>query len=172
MSENGNVKYATFAGGCFWCMVQPFERLDGVLEVISGYTGGYKADPTYEQVSMGSTGHFEAVRIKYDASVVSYEKLLETFWKQIDPTDTIGQFSDKGLQYRSAIFYHDDEQMRLADESKERLQKSGMYSSPVATKILAASHFYPAEEYHQDFYRKNPEQYRRYRYGSGRVNHI
>lgn len=172
MVDNEAFKYATFAGGCFWCMVQPFERLEGVREVLTGYTGGYRESPTYMQVSMGNTGHFEAVRIKYDTSLVSYDKLLATFWKQIDPTDPVGQFADKGLQYRTAIFYHDEEQRQLAESSKEKLQKSGKFREPIAVKILEASAFYPAEEYHQDYHRKNPDQYRRYKYGSGRAKYL
>lgn len=172
MASMKEFKYATFAGGCFWCMVQPFERLDGVHEVIVGYTGGYKEDPTYMEVSMGNTGHFEAVRIKYDPSAVSYEKLLATFWKQIDPTDPVGQFADKGLQYRSVIFYQDEEQRVLAEASKEEISKSGRFNAPIAVKILEASLFYPAEEYHQNYHKKNPEQYRRYKYGSGRAKYL
>lgn len=153
-------------------MVQPFERLDGVRRVISGYTGGYKENPAYEEVSMGNTGHFEAIQIEYDPSVVPYERLLETFWRQIDPTDPVGQFADKGLQYRTAVFFHDEEQRKLAEASKSDLQKSGKFSSPIATKILAASDFYPAEEYHQDYYKKNPDRYRRYKHGSGRAKYL
>ncbi len=172
MTDNEKLRTATFAGGCFWCMVQPFERLDGVYEVLSGYMGGYKENPTYTQVSMGNTGHFEAVRIKYDPSVISYDKLLATFWRQIDPTDPVGQFADKGLQYRTAIFYQDEEQRMLAEASKAEIEKSGRFGAPIAVKILEASIFYPAEEYHQDYHKKNPDQYRRYKFGSGRAGYL
>ena len=171
-TDHERFKTAAFAGGCFWCMVQPFERLDGVHEVLTGYIGGYKENPTYMQVSMGNTGHFEAVQIKYDPSVVSYDRLLSTFWRQIDPTDPVGQFADKGLQYRTAIFYQDEEQRLLAEASKAKLEDSGRFGAPIAVKILEASRFYPAEEYHQDYHKKNPDQYRRYKYGSGRAKYL
>jgi len=166
--QDGNVALATFAGGCFWCMVQPFAKLPGVKEVVAGYTGGHVERPTYEQVCSGRTGHYEAVQVIYDPSKVTYEKLLDTFWSQIDPTDPSGQFADKGPQYRTAIFYHDEEQKRAAEESKAALDKSGKYDKPVVTQILPATVFYPAEEYHQDYYKKNPEHYKRYKIGSGR----
>lgn len=159
---------ATFAGGCFWCMESPFEKVDGVHEVISGYTGGHKVNPTYEEVSAGKTGHLEAVRIIYDPNKVSYSKLLELFWRQIDPADAGGQFVDRGAQYRSVIFYHNEAQRRLAEESKAALAKSGVFPAPIATEIISVSVFYPAEEYHQDYYKKNPLRYKYYRYGSGR----
>jgi peptide methionine sulfoxide reductase msrA/msrB len=159
---------AIFAGGCFWCMEPPFEKTDGVIEVISGYTGGHKDNPTYQEVSAGTTGHVEAVEIVYDPSKVSYAKLLDIFWRQIDPTDPGGQFVDRGAQYRSAIFYLNGEQRRLAEESRKNLEKSGRFKKPVVTEILPASRFYPAEEYHQDYYKKNPIRYKLYRYNSGR----
>ncbi|MCW5889700.1 MAG: peptide-methionine (R)-S-oxide reductase MsrB [bacterium] len=159
---------ATFAGGCFWCMEPPFEKLPGVLEVVSGYTGGSQQDPTYEEVSAGGTGHVEAVLVRYDPARVSYETLLEVFWRQIDPTDAGGQFVDRGAQYRSAIFVHDGEQRRLAEASKQRLAASGRFAKPIVTDVVAFERFWPAEEYHQDYYRKNPIRYRYYRYGSGR----
>ena len=159
---------ATFAGGCFWCMEPPFEKLDGVIEVTSGYTGGSKENPKYEEVSAGVTGHVEAVQITYDPSKITYADLLEVFWRQIDPTDPNGQFVDRGSQYRSIIFYHDDEQKRLAEESKEELAKSGKYGKPIVTEVAMASAFYKAEEYHQDYYKKNPIRYKFYRYNSGR----
>jgi peptide methionine sulfoxide reductase msrA/msrB len=168
MQAEQRYEKATFAGGCFWCMEPPFEKLDGVTEVISGYTGGDKANPTYEEVSAGKTGHAEAVQIAYDPSKVSYSKLLEVFWRQIDPTDGGGQFVDRGRQYRSAIFYHNEEQKRLAERSKEELQKSGRFSKPIVTEIIKASIFYKAEEYHQDYYKKNPVRYKFYRFNSGR----
>jgi len=159
---------ATFAGGCFWCMEPPFEKLAGVKEVISGYTGGKMKNPAYEEVSSGTTGHLEAVRIIYDPSLISYEDLLEVFWRQIDPTDAGGQFIDRGSQYRSAIFYHSEEQKRLAVQSRDMLNRAGIFERPPVTEILPAGEFYPAEEYHQDYHTKNPIRYRFYRLGSGR----
>jgi peptide-methionine (S)-S-oxide reductase len=157
---------ATFAGGCFWCMEPPFDKLDGVISTTSGYTGGQKRNPTYEEVSSGGTGHAEAVEIVYDPSKVSYEKLLDVFWKNIDPLAKDRQFCDAGTQYRSAIFYHDETQKRLAEASKAEVQKR--FKQPFATQIVAASQFYPAEEYHQDYYKKNPVRYKFYRTGCGR----
>lgn len=159
---------AIFAGGCFWCMESPFEKLDGVSQVISGYTGGEEQDPTYEQVSSGTTGHLEAVEITFDPSRVSYEKLLETFWRQIDPTDSGGQFVDRGKQYGSAIFYLNDNQHKLAEKSKQDLKKTQVFSQKIVTPIRPARTFYPAEEYHQDYYKENPIRYKYYRYRSGR----
>lgn len=163
---------ATFAGGCFWCMEPAFEELDGIIDVVSGYTGGEKTDPTYEEVSSGNTGHLEAVRIIYDPDKVSYNQLLEIFWRQIDPTDAGGSFVDRGSQYRSAIFYHNDEQRRLAEESKTELERSGKFKKPIATDIRECVGFYPAEDYHQDYHKKNPERYKYYRYMSGRDQYI
>ncbi|MHC4322155.1 MAG: peptide-methionine (S)-S-oxide reductase MsrA, partial [Planctomycetota bacterium] len=159
---------ATFAGGCFWCMEHPFENLAGVSEVLSGYTGGRRKNPTYEEVSAGATFHFESIQITYDPSKISYSKLLDLFWKQIDPTDPDGQFVDRGLQYRTAIFYHNEDQKHLAEESKEQLDKSGRYDKQIVTEITEATSFYKAEEYHQDFYKKSPVRYKAYRRGSGR----
>ncbi len=167
-----NLAVATFAGGCFWCMEHPFEKLDGVVEVVSGYTGGHVENPTYRQVSAGGTGHAEAVRITYDPAVIGYGKLLEVFWRNIDPTDAGGQFVDRGDQYRSAIFYHDEEQKRLAERSKAQMAASGRFDGPIVTEIVPASTFYPAEEYHQDYYRKNPLRYYFYRSGSGRDEYL
>jgi len=165
-----DVKYekAIFAGGCFWCMEPPFEKLDGVKEVISGYTGGNKENPTYEEVSSGVTGHLESVEVIYDPAKVTYEQLLDVFWMQIDPTDAGGQFVDRGGQYRSAIFYLNEEQKALAEKSKEALAASGRFDKPLVTEILPASTFYRAEDYHQDYYKKNPIRYKFYRFGSGR----
>ncbi len=163
---------ATFAGGCFWCMEPPFEKLEGVVEVISGYTGGQKESPTYKEVSVGETGHAEAVQITYDPSKITYAKLLDVFWRQIDPTDPDGQFADRGLQYRTAIFYHNEEQKRLAEKSKEELDKSGRYEKPVVTEVIKASEFYKAEEYHQDYYKKNTIRYKTYRHLSGRDKYL
>ncbi|OGC05237.1 peptide-methionine (S)-S-oxide reductase [candidate division WOR-1 bacterium RIFOXYA12_FULL_43_27] len=171
-SAGDNTKTAIFAGGCFWCMEPPFEVLDGVLEVNSGYTGGEKSLPSYEEVSSGKTGHFEAVEIVYDPSKISYWKLLEVFWGQIDPTDSEGQFADKGSQYKTAIFYLDEKQKELAEKSKEELSKSGRFDKPIATKILPFKSFFPAEQYHQDYYKKNPEAYNTYKILSGRAKLI
>ncbi|MBM3303251.1 MAG: peptide-methionine (S)-S-oxide reductase MsrA, partial [Deltaproteobacteria bacterium] len=157
---------ATFAGGCFWCMRPPFEKLNGVAKVVSGYTGGTGENPTYEDYA--EKGHIEAIQITYDPSIISYTRLLEVFWRQIDPTDPGGQFVDRGLQYRSAIFYHDEEQKKLAERSKEQLATSGRFDKPIVTEILKASVFYTAEDYHQDYHVKNPLRYKFYRSRSGR----
>lgn len=159
---------ATFAGGCFWCMEPPFEKLPGVFAVTSGYTGGRKHNPTYQEVSAGTTGHAEAVEIIYDPAIVSYKRLLDVFWHNIDPTAVNSQFCDSGNQYRSAIFFHSAEQARMAKESKSTIGKNGRFSAPVATEIIEAGRFYPAEAYHQDYYRKNPLRYKYYRNGCGR----
>jgi peptide methionine sulfoxide reductase msrA/msrB len=163
-----NLKTATFAGGCFWCVESDFEKVDGVLEAISGYTGGQKPNPTYKEVSAGGTGHAEAVQVRYDADKITYKELLDVFWRHVDPTDAGGQFVDRGSQYRPAIFYHDEEQKRIAEESKAELQKAGRFNKPIATEIVPITEFYTAEEYHQDYYRKNPLRYKFYRHGSGR----
>lgn len=159
---------ATFAGGCFWCMEPPFEKLDGVKEVISGYTGGSVKNPSYDEVSSGITGHVEAVQIIYDPHKVSYKQLLDIFWRQIDPTDEGGQFVDRGEQYKSAIFYHSEEQRKEAIQSRKELEQSGRFDKPIVTEIKEAQVFYKAEEYHQDYYQKNTLQYKWYRYHSGR----
>ncbi len=159
---------AVFAGGCFWCMEPPFEKIDGVRAVTSGYTGGQTRNPTYEQVSAGVTGHAEAIEILYDPSKVSYETLLEVFWHNIDPLVGNAQFCDHGSQYRSAIFTLDETQKRLAEESKRKIEDSKRFAKPIQTQIVAAPTFYPAEEYHQDFYKKNPTRYYSYRAGCGR----
>jgi peptide methionine sulfoxide reductase msrA/msrB len=159
---------ATFAGGCFWCVESDFEKVDGVVEVISGYTGGKKEDPTYEEVSTGVTGHLEAVQVLYDPTRITYRELLDVYWRHVDPTDPGGQFVDRGSQYRSAIFYHDDEQKRLAEESREELNQSGRFEKPITTEILPLSRFYRAEDYHQDYYKTNPMRYQFYRLNSGR----
>jgi peptide-methionine (S)-S-oxide reductase len=163
---------ATFAGGCFWCMEPPFDKLEGVISTTSGYTGGHKDDPTYKQVSSGGTGHAEAVQIVYDPNKVSYAKLLDTFWHNIDPTMANGQFCDRGDQYRSEIFYHDETQRQQALASKQALDELKPFKTPVMTGISAASTFYPAEEYHQDYYQKNPLRYKFYRHGCGRDNRL
>ncbi len=159
---------ATFAGGCFWCMEPPFDELEGVISTTSGYTGGHKKDPTYKEVSAGGTGHTEAVQIVYNPKRISYAKLLEVFWRNIDPLTKDAQFCDKGSQYRSGIFYHDGEQRRLAEQSKQALEGSKRFRQPIVTEITAASEFYAAEEYHQDYYQKNPLRYKFYRFGCGR----
>ncbi len=159
---------ATFAGGCFWCMVAPFDKLPGIVKVVSGYTGGHKENPTYEEVCSGTTGHYEAVQITFDPNLFPYEKLLEIFWQQIDPTDPGGQFYDRGDSYRTAIFYHNEDQRKKAEASKRALAESGRFDAPIVTEILPAGPFYPAEEYHQDYYKKNPLHYYAYKKGSGR----
>ncbi|NIR31030.1 MAG: peptide-methionine (S)-S-oxide reductase MsrA [Gammaproteobacteria bacterium] len=159
---------ATFAGGCFWCMEPPYDSLDGVVSTTVGYTGGESVDPSYEEVSRGGTGHAEAVRIVYDPAVVSYGELLRVFWRNVDPLDPDGQFCDRGKQYRTAIFYHDEEQRRLAEETKAALDASPRFNKPIVTEIVPASEFYEAEEYHQDYYRKNPLRYKFYRFACGR----
>jgi peptide methionine sulfoxide reductase msrA/msrB len=163
-----NLREATFAGGCFWCTEADFEKLPGVVKVVSGYTGGQKENPSYQEVSSGTTGHVEAVQVYYDPKKVTYNELLDHFWRVIDPTDAGGQFVDRGQQYRSVIFYHDEEQKRLAEKSKEALEKSGRFKKPIVTEIVKFTKFYEAEDYHQDYYKKNPLRYKFYRYGSGR----
>lgn len=174
MTELNERRYelATFAGGCFWCMVSPFEEWPGIIKVVSGYTGGRTENPTYEEVCSDTTGHFEAVQITFDPAVFPYEKLLDIYWQQIDPTDPGGQFYDRGSSYRTAIFYHDEEQKRAAEQSKIALEESGRFNKPIVTQILPASTFYEAEDYHQDYYKKNPFHYKRYREGSGRDKFI
>ena len=163
-----NFHQATFVGGCFWCTESDFEKIEGVVEVVSGYTGGDEKNPTYEQVSSGATGHYEAVQVYYDPLKISYAELLEVFWRHVNPTDAGGQFVDRGPQYRSAIFYHDEEQKALAEKSKVDMDKSGVFKGPLVTPIIPLSKFFPAEKYHQDYYRKNPLRYKYYRSGSGR----
>jgi methionine-S-sulfoxide reductase len=163
---------ATFAGGCFWCMEAPFEKLDGVIAVISGYTGGHTEKPTYEEVSSGRSGHAEAVEVQYDPSRITYAKLLDVFWRNIDPTTRDRQFVDTGSQYRTAIFYHNEEQKRLAEESKRTLDASGRFGKPIVTEIVPAGKFYPAEEYHQDYYKKSSGRYKFYRFNSGRDQYL
>ena len=159
---------AIFGGGCFWCMEPPFEQLEGVVEVVAGYTGGSEEDADYKKVSSGRTDHYEAVRVIYDPTKVSYKELVETFWRQIDPTDDGGQFADRGSHYRTAIFYNTEEQRQVAEMSKKELDESDMFERPVVTSILPAKPFYVAEEYHQDYYLKNVLHYNMYKKGSGR----
>jgi peptide-methionine (S)-S-oxide reductase len=159
---------ATFAGGCFWCMEPPYDKLPGVISTISGYMGGKTKNPTYEQVTSGTSGHAEVVQIEYDPSKVTYQKLLDVFWHNVDPTQRDGQFCDHGSQYRTGIFYHNEEQKKLAEASKAALQKNKPFKGEIVTEITAAPEFYRAEEYHQDFYKKNPARYKLYRTGCGR----
>jgi peptide methionine sulfoxide reductase msrA/msrB len=173
MPENGrNLEKATFAGGCFWCMEPPFEKLDGVVEVVSGYTGGTKEDPTYEEVCSGQTGHLEAVQVVFDPGKVSYSELLRVFWQNIDPTDAGGQFVDRGSQYGTGIFYHNDVQKALAERSKELLEGAGIFATPIVTEIRESTRFYNAEDYHQDYYKKCPVRYKGYKALSGREQYI
>jgi len=164
----GKHALATFAGGCFWCMEPPYDEIDGVISTTSGYTGGSQENPTYKQVSGGKTGHTEAIQIAYDPDKVSYAELLDVFWHNIDPTNANGQFCDWGSQYRSEIFFHNEEQRRLASNSKAALEELKPFKGPVTTEVTAASTFWPAEDYHQDYYKKNPVRYKFYRYGCGR----
>ncbi|MGX4669387.1 peptide-methionine (R)-S-oxide reductase MsrB [Cerasibacillus sp. JNUCC 74] len=165
-------EYATFAGGCFWCMVEPFDNRPGVIRITSGYTGGTMPNPTYEQVCSNTTGHVEAVQIEFDPTMMPYQKLLDTFWQQIDPTDPNGQFNDRGESYHTAIFYHNEQQRQQAEASKQALEASGKFSKPIVTKILPAKPFYPAEEQHQEYYKKQSFHYRLYKKGSGREDFI
>ncbi|GGJ97536.1 peptide methionine sulfoxide reductase MsrA [Lentibacillus kapialis] len=169
---SNQLKKATFAGGCFWCMVKPFDQWSGIHGVVSGYTGGHTANPAYEDVKSGTTGHYEAVQITYDPAVISYEEILNIYWQQIDPTDDNGQFHDRGESYRTAIFYHDDKQWKLAQTSRQSIADSGKFKNPIVTKILPAAIFYPAEDYHQDFYKKYTEHYQQDRAQSGRDEFI
>lgn len=163
-----NFKTAVFAGGCFWCMVKPFDSLDGIEQVLSGYTGGHVENPTYEEVCSGTTGHTEAVEITYDPSKMSYEELVNIYWQQTDPTDASGQFADRGDSYRPVIFYENAEEKAIAEQSKRELDVSGRFTKPIVVSIEEKETFYPAEDYHQDFYKKNNAHYTRYRKGSGR----
>ncbi len=163
---------ATFAGGCFWCMEEVFEEVEGVVSVVSGYTGGRKADPSYPEVSAGWTGHAEAIEIQFDPTKVSYGRLLEVFWRNVDPTTPNRQFCDRGNQYRTAIFYHDEDQRRLVLESKLKVERTKRFEEPIVTEIAAASTFYVAEEYHQDFYKKNPIRYKFYKFNCGRTQRL
>jgi len=171
MSEQ-DFKKAIFAGGCFWCMVKPFDSLPGILSVTSGYTGGHVENPTYRQVTSGKTGHTEAVEISYDPDKISYKELVEIYWRQTDPTDAGGQFADRGDSYRPVIFYQNEHQRQVAEESKEELEKSGKFNEPIVTKIEEAKPFYPAEDYHQDYYKKEKIHYRMYNMGSGRAGFL
>jgi len=163
---------ATFAGGCFWCMEEAFENVEGVTSVVSGYTGGRLENPTYEQVSAGGTGHTESIEVTFDPSKVTYKELLDVFWRNVDPTTPNAQFCDHGNQYRTAIFYHDENQKQLIEESKQRIESSKTFPESIVTEIAPASVFYTAEEYHQDFYTKNPIRYKYYKWNCGRAKRL
>lgn len=171
-SPEPKVETAILAGGCFWCIEADFEKLDGVLDVISGYTGGHVENPTYRQVSAGRTGHIEAVQVTYDANVVSYAAILDYFWHHIDPTRDDGQFCDRGSQYRPAIFYQTEDQKKAVLDSKQKIEKTKSFNDPLKVELIQASTFYPAEEYHQDYYKKNPLRYHFYRYNCGRDTRV
>ncbi|MBX9588189.1 MAG: peptide-methionine (S)-S-oxide reductase MsrA [Hyphomonadaceae bacterium] len=172
LKTDARTAVAIFAGGCFWCMEEAFEQVPGVITAVSGYIGGKVANPTYKQVSTGTTGHAEAVQITYDPARVSYPQLVDWFWRNIDPVDAVGQFCDKGSEYRSAIFYRDATQKKIAEESKQALQASGRLQQPIVTEITAAGPFYLAEDYHQDYYKKNANRYQFYKYGCRRVQRL
>ncbi len=178
-SKKGEIKMgkevlekAAFAGGCFWCIESAFDELEGVKEAVSGYTGGKTKNPTYAEVCTGKTGHFEAVQVTFDSNKITYKELVEIFWQQIDPTDPTGQFADRGSQYKTAIFYHNEEQKKIAEESKKKLEKSGKFDKPIVTEIKEASEFYPAEDYHQNYYKTCPLRYQNYKIGSGRESFL
>lgn len=166
------IETAIFAGGCFWCMIKPFDSQPGIVSVTSGYTGGHVANPTYEEVTTGTTGHTEAVEIRFDPTVISYKELVGIYWQQTDPTDAFGQFADRGDSYRPVIFYQSEEQKKIAELSKRELQESGRFDKPIVTQIAPAQVFYPAEEYHQEYYKKHPVHYGLYREGSGRAGFL
>ncbi|HJU04225.1 MAG TPA: peptide-methionine (S)-S-oxide reductase MsrA [Nitrospiraceae bacterium] len=170
--EGTRLAKATFAGGCFWCLEEALDKINGVISTTSGYTGGRQANPTYEEVSAGGTGHAESVQIVYDPTKVGYAQILDVFWHNIDPTTPDRQFCDQGNQYRSAIFYHDETQKRLAEESKQHLEQSKPFKEALATEIVPVSEFYPAEEYHQNFYQKNPFRYKFYKFNCGRAQRL
>ncbi len=167
-----NLATAIFAGGCFWCMEPPYDNLPGIVSTTVGYTGGHVDNPTYEEVSTGKTGHAEAIKIVFDSTKTSYRDLLQVFWRNIDPTNPFGQFADRGSQYRTAIFYLNEQQKQEAIRSKKELEESGKFDQPIVTEIVPASEFYEAEEYHQEFYKKNPLRYFNYKVGSGRAGYL
>ncbi|TCZ70208.1 peptide-methionine (S)-S-oxide reductase [Paenibacillus albiflavus] len=172
IDNSEKLELAMFAGGCFWCMVTPFEELPGIKGIVSGYSGGSVVNPTYEEVKKGITGHAEVVQITFDPSIFPYTKLLELYWQQIDPTDAGGQFQDRGSQYRTGIYFYNEKQKELAEASKAQLAASGRFNKPIVTEILPAAAFYPAEDYHQDYHRKNPKHYKEDRAQSGRDEFI
>ena len=171
-ATSGTATKAYFAGGCFWCMEEAFEKLDGVLDVVSGYMGGSVKNPSYEQVSAGQTGHAESVEVRYDPAKVTYTQLLEAFWRNVDPITPNAQFCDHGTQYRAVIFYQGEDERRAAEDSKRAIEQSKRFSTPIVTQLTAASEFYPAEEYHQDFYKKNPIRYKYYKFTCGRAQRL
>lgn len=170
--ESSEPAKAYFAGGCFWCMEEAFEKVDGVIAAVSGYMGGTVQNPSYEEVSSGRTGHAESIEVLYDPSKVTYNQLLEAFWRNVDPITPTAQFCDHGTQYRAAIFYQNDQEKRFAEESKQAIEQSKRFTQPIVTQIVMASQFYPAEEYHQDFYKKNPIRYKFYKYNCGRAQRL
>ncbi|MBC8550201.1 MAG: peptide-methionine (S)-S-oxide reductase MsrA [Candidatus Brocadiales bacterium] len=170
--DSNRVEIAMFAGGCFWCMQHPFDELNGVVSTTVGYTGGHKENPTYKDICSGETGHTEAIEIQFDPAQITYSELLEVFWKNIDPTTPNRQFADVGSQYRTVIFYQDEEQKQIAESSKEEMGRSGIHNKPIVTEIVPASIFYKAEEYHQKYYEKCPVRYERYKSGSGRERYM
>jgi len=172
VAESGEPAKAYFAGGCFWCMEEAFEKVDGVIAVVSGYMGGTVQDPSYEEVSSGRTGHAESVEVLYDPSKVTYNQLLEAFWRNVDPITANAQFCDHGTQYRAAIFYQNDQEKQFAEESKQAIEQAKHFKEPITTQIVMASKFYTAEEYHQDFYKKNPIRYKFYKYNCGRAQRL
>ena len=170
--ESGEPAKAYFSGGCFWCMEEAFEKVDGVIAAVSGYMGGTVQNPSYEEVSSGRTGHAESIEVLYDPSKVTYNQLLEAFWRNVDPITPTAQFCDHGTQYRAAIFYQNDQEKRFAEESKQAIEQSKRFTQPIVTQIVMASQFYTAEEYHQDFYKKNPIRYKFYKYNCGRAQRL
>ena len=170
--ESSEPAKAYFAGGCFWCMEEAFEKVDGVIAAVSGYMGGTVQNPSYEEVSSGRTGHAESIEVLYDPSKVTYNQLLEAFWRNVDPITPNAQFCDHGTQYRASIFYQNDQEKRFAEESKQAIEQSKRFTQPIVTQIVMASQFYPAEEYHQDFYKKNPIRYKFYKYNCGRAQRL
>jgi peptide-methionine (S)-S-oxide reductase len=171
-ADSGSIAKAYFAGGCFWCMEEAFEKVEGVIEVVSGYMGGTVKNPSYESVSAGQTGHAESVEVRYDPTKATYTQLLEAFWRNVDPVTPDAQFCDHGSQYRAAIFYQSEEEKRAADESKRAIEQSKRFSTPIVTQVTAASEFYTAEDYHQDFYKKNPFRYKYYKFTCGRTQRL
>lgn len=170
--RSGDTALATFAGGCFWCVEEAFDKVEGVIQTVSGFTGGHVENPSYEQVVRGDTGHAEVVQVTYDPSIVTYDVLLNTFWRNIDPLDAGGQFCDRGDSYRSAIFYHDERQRQLAEQSKDELEEAGVLPGEIVTEIVEVGRFYPADEYHQDYYKKNGLRYNFYKFTCGRSDRL
>ena len=170
--ESSKIECAVFAGGCFWCMQHPFDKLNGVVSTSVGYTGGHNGNPTYEEVCSGETGHTEAIEIQFNPEQITYSELLDVFWKNIDPTTPNRQFADIGSQYRTVVFYHNEEQKQIAESSKDEMDRSGIHEKPIVTEIIPASAFWTAEEYHQEYYKKSPDRYKRYNSGSGRERYL